>query len=575
MGSPAVSTEVAVAPKRGPNDPPQVPIVNTLIDESLLPYYTEEDLAELDDILTSGVTTDWREWMDLYFADVCYAPRAPRHERLCQWFDDLKVGTKPHARIEAWPRAGAKSSTVELNLCRCAETLVRRFALYVSATQAQADLHVQSVGAFMEHRGQRAALNQYGRAKGWNRQQLRTNTGFNLAAFGLDAATRGIKIEQYRPDLIILDDVDSHDDGPVTTKAKIAAITTAILPAGSADCAVLFVQNLMHEDSIMAQLVDGRADFLRDRDVIQPEPAVRGLEYETVTDDDGRRLYKITAGEATWEGQPLPVCQAQMNEWGERAFLREAQHEVKGDPRNAVFDVVYLRGILPAMAVPVETYQPGQNGLGGTLEVWERPIPGVRYVVGADVAEGLKKDKTDESTADVLRTDTWEHVASYYGKPDPRSFGIDLWNLSEWYNRAIVIPENNAIGVGTVHALEEMGANLWYSDPDDADEEGTAGMRTLPRTKGLVDGELRSAIVDAAAGRKSIVLRSKRVVEQLIHYVYMPDKTRGGEGQWHDDHVRSLGLAWFVAKDYGLRPPVKPYEPKPNPYGGLWRRRGA
>lgn len=202
--------------------------------------------------------------------------------------------------------------------------------LYVSETQEQADKHVQSVATLFERLGVDRNVGKYGTSKGWRRDQLRTANGFNVAAIGLDTAARGIKLDQYRPDLLILDDVDGHDDTEKTTAKKIAAITTALIPAGSADCAVLVVQNLIHEEGIVAQLVDGRADFLYEREVPPIEPAVRGLRVHLEPGPDGVNRYRIVAGEPTWAGQDLATCERQINEWGLAAFRREAQHEVRG-----------------------------------------------------------------------------------------------------------------------------------------------------------------------------------------------------------------------------------------------------
>lgn len=208
--------------------------------------------------------------------------------------------------------------------------MTRRFVLYVSGTQDQADSHVKSIASLLEGIGASRAVSRYGTSKGWRRNQLRTASGFNVAAYGLDAATRGIKIEEYRPDLIIFDDIDSQRDSSLVVERKTAAITRAIIPTGSPDCAILFLQNLIHEDGIVAQLVDGRADFLLDRDAPEPDPAIRGLVTSIEDRPDGCKAHRIIAGEATWEGQPREVCEEQINAWGLSAFLREAQHEVKG-----------------------------------------------------------------------------------------------------------------------------------------------------------------------------------------------------------------------------------------------------
>lgn len=255
---------------------------------------------------------------------------ARRHIRLWNWMAALKKGDKPPAQIEIWGRGGAKSSTAEAGTAFVAEKGSRKYILYVSCTQDQADKHVAAISAILETRGVDRALNKYGNSKGWRRNQLRLANGSNIEALGLDTAARGIKLDEFRPDLIILDDIDEREDTPEKTAKKGRAISNTIVPAGSVDCAVLFIQNMIIEDGIAAQLCDGRADFLLERNKPEIEPAVIGLEWERVTGEDGITRFRITKGEATWEGQDLKTCQKQMNEWGLSAFLRESQHEVRG-----------------------------------------------------------------------------------------------------------------------------------------------------------------------------------------------------------------------------------------------------
>jgi len=275
------------------------------------------------------VALGWEEWVTTYFPRATSAPFAERHRKLWEWFDALEPGRRPRARIEAWPRGGGKSTSVELGIVWVGEKLSRRFALYVSATQAQADKHVQSIATRLEFLGRGRSVNKYGISQGWKVDLLRTDHGFNVMAIGLDAASRGVKLEDFRPDLIIFDDVDGRHDSELTIAKKIEAITETIIPTGSTDCAVLFVQNRIHSDSIMSMLLDGTADFLLRREVFE-EPAVIGLEYESIVTENGRE-YRITGGKPTWAGQPLETCEAQMNDWGRAAFLREAQHETDAE----------------------------------------------------------------------------------------------------------------------------------------------------------------------------------------------------------------------------------------------------
>jgi hypothetical protein len=269
-------------------------------------------------------------WLRRHFPAAVVQPMGERHRSLWAWIESLTPGVKPTHRVESWPRGGGKSSTASLGVVRVGMKQTRRFTLYVSATQKQANKHVQGIRARFEALGIPRAVSAYGNSLGWSMDLLRVANGFNVLALGLDAAGRGVKLDDVRPDLIVLDDVDGRHDSAETTAKKIKTLTESVLPTGSVDAAVLVVQNRIHSASIVAQLVDGRAEFLLDRHTHE-EPAVRGLQYESEIQPDGRRLYRITGGTPTWEGQNLATCEAQLNEWGRPAFLREAQHETEED----------------------------------------------------------------------------------------------------------------------------------------------------------------------------------------------------------------------------------------------------
>jgi len=271
----------------------------------------------------AGAGTDWRAWLHAKFPSYTTAPFAKHHEDAWAWLWAIERGVRPPPYILILARGGAKSTTAELGVVGVAARKSRRYALYVSDTQVQADKHVQTVGGMMEKAGFERELNKYGSSKGWRRNQIRTSDGFKVDAIGLDTAARGFKIDEDRPDFIILDDLDGKHDTPATTQKKIEALTMTILPAMATDGAVLGVQNIIHGNGIFARLADGRADFLSDRILSGPHPAIRGLEYAYT--DGG---YIITSGSPVWEGQSIEACQGFIKTWGLLAFLTECQHEV-------------------------------------------------------------------------------------------------------------------------------------------------------------------------------------------------------------------------------------------------------
>ncbi len=287
---------------------------------------TDTQLEALKRALTAQ--TDYEGWVKKHYPEAVKSEFAQRHHRLWKWFEAIKPGVRQRPLIEIWPRGGAKSSTAEMAVTYLASRRTRKFVLIVSGTQKQADQRVATIGTKMESIGMEAAVNEAGRAKAWRRQQLQAKS-ITVAAYGLDTAIRGIKVEDYRPDLIIFDDIDAVDDTLETTKKKEDQITSSVIPAGSSDCIILILQNLILETGVVSRLVNGEADFLADAEIPGVEVAIKDLVLERRFNYEfGKNMWTIVRGEATWEGQNLATCQQQIWAWGKEAFMREAQQEV-------------------------------------------------------------------------------------------------------------------------------------------------------------------------------------------------------------------------------------------------------
>lgn len=277
------------------------------------------------------VEAHWRTWLKTLFPKYI-SEFAQYHIDFWEWVWAVEAGKQPRTFVAIWPRAGGKSTSAELAAVSMGARKVRKYILYVSATQEQADDHVQNVGALLESSGVEQhypdlatrALNKFGSSKGWRRNRLRTQSGFTIDALGLDTAQRGVKLEEQRPDCIIVDDIDEETDSLPLTEKKIKILTRALIPAGAHDVAILFVQNLVHKDSVFSRLVDGRADFLADRIVSGPTPALKNFTFER--EESGR--YVVKSGMPTWSQMDVPRCQEMIDDMGLLAFRAECQHEV-------------------------------------------------------------------------------------------------------------------------------------------------------------------------------------------------------------------------------------------------------
>jgi len=298
--------------------------------------------ADTNNSAPASLPVDPYERLRLLYPTYVRAPFAEHHRAFWEWESSIEPGIRADPFVGIWARGGAKSTSAELACVDLGARSKRRYCLYVSGTQSQADDHVGTVGVMMESpelakyvpaMGERRT-GKFGNSKAWRRERLWTAHGFVVDALGLDTAARGAKLEEQRPDLLILDDIDDTGDTGETTRKKIEDITQKLIPAGSEDVVILAIQNLVIPNGVFAQLADGRADWLARRIVSGPIPALEALMYET---RDGRHF--ITHGVPTWEGQDIHRCQAMLDGMGLLAFLSECQHEVERTGSPLVYGV--------------------------------------------------------------------------------------------------------------------------------------------------------------------------------------------------------------------------------------------
>lgn len=279
-------------------------------------------------------------WLQALFPRTYTRPLADFHEEFWKRMWAHTPG-RPATEVYIWPRGFSKTTNAERAVVRLAAAGFR-YILYVKETQEQADDAVQNIAAVLESPeigtyypllGQKD-LNKFGTSKGWRRSRLRTASGVVVDAAGLDTSIRGLLLEGNRPDVILLDDLDGKHDTLKTTARKIKTLTSDILPAGAPSRVVIALQNIINPHGIFTRLADldpeHPADFLMDRVVSGPHPAVRGMEFElSGTNAEGRPVYRITAGVSSWPAaRPLALLEAELNQMGPTQFIEEKQNEV-------------------------------------------------------------------------------------------------------------------------------------------------------------------------------------------------------------------------------------------------------
>lgn len=176
------------------------------------------------------------------------------------------------------------------------------------------------------------------------------------------------------------------------------------------------------------------------------------------------------------------------------------------------------------------------------LKVFDLPDKGKEYVIGGDVAEGLKGG--DYSVAEVVETTSMKTVARWRGKCDPDRFGEILGALGCLYNYALIGVEVNNHGLTTVQKLRDtFYTNLYKRDRgyDEDFEEPTSnlGWKTDVRTKRLAIDDLIRIIREGLNEDKDRIF-----VEEAFAFVRDDRGRMNAEAGEHDDTVMAKAIAF-------------------------------
>jgi hypothetical protein len=183
----------------------------------------------------------------------------------------------------------------------------------------------------------------------------------------------------------------------------------------------------------------------------------------------------------------------------------------------------------------------------GAITVWKLPLPGHRYVIGADTAEGLEHG--DYSSAHVIDVDTGEVVATWHGHEDPDAFGDQLILLGRFYNRALIGVEVNSSGLTTAKTLQRNSyPRIYYRRTlDDQNRNRVTtklGWRTTSSSKPLMIDDLNKALREG-----ELTVYCEFTVAELTQFVRDEKGKMGGSP--FDDRVISLAIAQQMRQHAG------------------------
>jgi hypothetical protein len=191
----------------------------------------------------------------------------------------------------------------------------------------------------------------------------------------------------------------------------------------------------------------------------------------------------------------------------------------------------------------------------GPLRIYDAPQP-ARYVIGADVAEGIQG--ADQSVAQVLRLPELVQVAVFQDSIEPDEFADVLFHLGRIHGWAALCVEANGPGLVTNTRLgkELSYPNLYRRETFDQDRkkfEKKWGWYTNRGNKPVMVTDLRGAVRDDL-----IIFRDIPTLVDMTHYVKhdaskAESKMGAAQGE-HDDTVMALALALQMAIQSGAMP---------------------
>jgi len=222
---------------------------------------------------------------------------------------------------------------------------------------------------------------------------------------------------------------------------------------------------------------------------------------------------------------------------------------------TGVIDPVVLEKMRKNLCIePIE-----KRGIDSNMWVWEQPNYNKDYIVCADVGRG---DSADYSAFHIIELESLTQVAEYKGRINTKDFGNMLVSVATEYNDALLIVENNNIGWATIQQIIDRDyPNLFYTSKDlqyvDVQHQVTnkhyreekkmvAGFSTTSKTRPLIISKLEEFFRE-----ESVVIRSNRLVDELLTFVYINNRAQAMNG-YNDDLVMSFAIGLWV-RDTALR----------------------
>lgn len=309
-------------------------------------YLAEEAVERARDLESQG----WERWYATIFGEYFVSNLAPHHIEAITWHWNAVMQKRAGLKVQKatypaiWSRGHRKSSIVRAIVAADACLLSPGYCLYVSCTKNKVRGHAISVEGLITSRalteyypavGQ-VRRNDQNASKGWTAEFIYCDAGYIFHYIGLDQGVAGANVDEIRPTLIVLDDIDDREDSPLISENRLHTLTRAVLPTGVHNTLVFMAQNYISRHGAIYRIHTGKEILLTNRVITKPIPAVYGLITSPELQDDGLIHDVVKAGTPSWDYYGIPRVQEEIDRIGLSSFVAECQHDVEADKSGAI-----------------------------------------------------------------------------------------------------------------------------------------------------------------------------------------------------------------------------------------------
>lgn len=178
------------------------------------------------------------------------------------------------------------------------------------------------------------------------------------------------------------------------------------------------------------------------------------------------------------------------------------------------------------------------------LRIYKEPIPGRKYVLGGDPAEGTGND---DSAAEIFDMLTFEQVAEFTSDTIiPAKFAKAVDKFCRLYNNALAVIERNNHGHLVLDRLKDIYGNIYMDAVFDEKKQRTTkklGWNETGRSRDLALDNLEELIFDMTIKINSGIMKS-----QLLTFIVNDDGKREAKQGKKDDTILASAIALKVAR---------------------------